>query len=69
MVEKIQKLVSQVSTFIKLKSAPGPLVLIVPGTMKVMNFGVTAEYMAAHGMNFIPLLLTLTIILQLTGVA
>ena len=43
------------------------LYFIVPGIMKVMNFGGTAEYMAAHGMNFIPLFLALTIILQLTG--
>lgn len=43
------------------------LYFIVPGIMKVMNFGGTAEYMAAHGMKFIPLFLALTIILQLTG--
>lgn len=43
------------------------LYFIVPGIMKVMNFGGTAEYMAAHGMKFISLFLVLTIILQLTG--
>ena len=43
------------------------LYFIVPGMMKVMNFGGTAEYMATHGMIFIPFFLTLTIILQLAG--
>ncbi|MBT8103729.1 MAG: DoxX family protein [Gammaproteobacteria bacterium] len=43
------------------------LYFIVPGMMKVLNFGGTAEYMASHGMVFIPFFLTLTIILQLAG--
>jgi len=40
---------------------------IVPALMKVTNFSGTAEYMAAHGMVFIPFLLVLTIVLQLGG--
>ena len=43
------------------------LYFIVPGLMKVLNFGGTAEYMAAHGMIFIPFFLVLTIVLQLGG--
>lgn len=43
------------------------LYFIVPGMMKVLNFGGTAEYMASHGMIFVPFFLTLTIILQLAG--
>jgi len=43
------------------------LYFIVPGLMKVLNFGGTAEYMAAHGMIFIPFFLGLTIVLQLGG--
>jgi putative oxidoreductase len=43
------------------------LYFIVPGLMKVMNFGGTAEYMAVHGVMFIPFLLVLTIVLQLGG--
>lgn len=43
------------------------LYFIVPGLMKVVNFGGTSEYMAEHGMMFIPFFLTLTIILQLAG--
>lgn len=43
------------------------LYFIVPGLMKVMNFNGTAEYMAAHGMIFIPFFLALTIVLQLGG--
>ena len=43
------------------------LYFIVPGLMKVMNFSGTSEYMAAHGMIFIPFFLTLTIALQLGG--
>ena len=43
------------------------LYFIVPGLMKVLNFGGTAEYMAAHGMVFIPFFLVLTIVLQLGG--
>lgn len=43
------------------------LYFIVPGIMKVLSFSGTAEYMAAHGMIFIPFFLTLTILLQLSG--
>ena len=43
------------------------LYFIVPALMKVMNFDGTAEYMAAHGMIFIPFFLALTISLQLGG--
>ncbi len=43
------------------------LYFIVPGMMKVLNFGGTAEYMATHGMVFVPFFLTLTIILQVAG--
>ena len=43
------------------------LYFIVPGLMKVLNFSGTAEYMAAHGMIFIPFFLALTIVLQLGG--
>jgi putative oxidoreductase len=43
------------------------LYFIIPGMMKILNFGGTVEYMAAHGMIFIPFFLTLTIILQVAG--
>lgn len=43
------------------------LYFIVPGVMKVLNFGGTSEYMATHGMILIPFFLTLTIILQVAG--
>ena len=34
------------------------LYFIVPGIMKVMSFSGTAEYMASHGMVFVPVFLT-----------
>lgn len=40
---------------------------IWPGTMKIVNFSGTADYMAAHGMMFIPFFLILTIIVQIGG--
>ncbi|MCH9696212.1 MAG: DoxX family protein [Gammaproteobacteria bacterium] len=43
------------------------LYFIVPAIMKVTSFGIHADYMAAHGMVFIPFFLSLTIILQLGG--
>lgn len=43
------------------------LYFIVPGMMKVIGFSGTSQYMAAHGMRFIPFFLTLTIIVQITG--
>ncbi|MDE0755107.1 MAG: DoxX family protein [Woeseiaceae bacterium] len=41
------------------------LYFIVPGIMKVTGFSGTAEYMAAHGMIFVPFFLVLTIIIQI----
>ena len=43
------------------------LYFVVPGMMKVLNFGGTAEYMASHDMIFVTFFLTLTIIIQLAG--
>ena len=43
------------------------LYFIYPGIMKVMNFSGTADYMAAHGMIFVPLFLLLTIVIQIGG--
>ena len=43
------------------------LYFIYPAMMKVMNFGGTAEYMAAHGMMFVSLFLILTIVIQIGG--
>lgn len=43
------------------------LYFIAPGVMKILNFGGTAEYMASHGMIFIPVFLTLTIVIQVAG--
>ncbi len=43
------------------------LYFIVPGIMKVLSFGGTAEYMASHGMILVPVFLTLTIIIQIVG--
>lgn len=43
------------------------LYFIVPGITKVTGWGGTADYMASHGMVFIPFFLVLTIILQIGG--
>lgn len=43
------------------------LYFVIPALMKITSFGGHAEYMAAHGMIFIPFFLTLTIIIQLAG--
>ena len=43
------------------------LYFILPGAMEVMNFSGTAEYMATHGMLFIPFFLVLTIVIQIGG--
>ena len=43
------------------------LYFIVPGVMKVLNFGGTSEYMAAHGMVLVPVFLVLTIVIQIAG--
>lgn len=41
------------------------LYFIVPGIGKITGFSAMSEYMAAHGVPFIPVLLALTIVLQL----
>lgn len=43
------------------------LYFVIPGITKVIGFGGTSEYMAAHGVPFVPVLLVLTIILQIGG--
>jgi len=43
------------------------LYFIVPGITKITGWSATAEYMAAHGVPLIPVLLVLTIILQIGG--
>ncbi len=41
------------------------LYFIIPGIMKITGFASTSEYMAAHGVPLVPVLLVLTIILQI----
>ena len=41
------------------------LYFIIPGISKITGFAGMSEYMAAHGVPFIPVLLVLTIILQI----
>lgn len=43
------------------------LYFIVPGIMKITGFAAMAEYMAAHGVPIIPVVLPLTIVLQVGG--
>ena len=43
------------------------LYFILPGIMKITGFDGTADYMAAHGMVFIPFFLILTIVIQVGG--
>ncbi len=43
------------------------LYFILPALMKIMDFSGTAEYMASHGMVFVPTFLVLTILIQLAG--
>ena len=43
------------------------LYFIVPGLSKVTGFGATSEYMALHGVPLVPLLLVLTIAIQVGG--
>ncbi|MFT6957019.1 MAG: putative oxidoreductase [Halieaceae bacterium] len=43
------------------------LYFILPGILKITDFSQTNEYMAAHGVPLIPLLLPLTIIIQIAG--
>lgn len=41
------------------------LYFILPGITKITGFAAMSEYMAAHGVPFVPVLLVLTIILQI----
>lgn len=41
------------------------LYFILPGISKITGFAATGEYMAAHGVPFVPVILVLTIIIQL----
>ncbi len=43
------------------------LYFVVPGLMKVAGFAGTSAYMQAHGVPFVPVLLVLTIIIQVGG--
>jgi putative oxidoreductase len=43
------------------------LYFIVPGISKVVGFAATSAYMAAHGVPLIPVLLVITIVLQIGG--
>jgi putative oxidoreductase len=43
------------------------LYFIVPGITKITGFSGMSEYMAAHGVPLIPVLLVLTIIIQIGG--
>ena len=43
------------------------LYFIVPGISKITGWTATAEYMAAHGVPLIPVLLALTIVIQIGG--
>jgi putative oxidoreductase len=43
------------------------LYFIVPGISKITGFAATSDYMAQHGVPFIPVLLVTTIIIQLGG--
>lgn len=43
------------------------LYFILPGIMKITGWSGTVDYMAAHGVPFIPVLLVITIILQVGG--
>lgn len=43
------------------------LYFIVPGISKITGFAQTSEYMAAHGVPLIPVLLVLTIVIQIGG--
>ncbi len=43
------------------------LYFIVPGIAKITGFAQTSEYMAAHNVPLIPVLLVLTIIIQVGG--
>ena len=43
------------------------LYFIVPGIAKITGWSATVDYMAAHGVPFIPVLLVVTIVLQVGG--
>ncbi len=43
------------------------LYFILPGISKITGFEATSAYMAAHGMQMIPVFLVLTIVLQIGG--
>jgi putative oxidoreductase len=43
------------------------LYFIVPGISKITGFSAMSDYMAAHGVPLIPVLLVLTIIIQIGG--
>jgi putative oxidoreductase len=43
------------------------LYFIIPGITKITGWGATTEYMAAHGVPLIPMLLVVTIIIQVGG--
>jgi len=43
------------------------LYFIVPGISKVTGFAATTQYMEAHGVPLIPLLLVITIVIQIGG--
>ena len=43
------------------------LYFLVPGVMKIVDWSGTSAYMAAHDVPFVPVLLALTIVLQIGG--
>lgn len=43
------------------------LYFILPGITKITGFAATSEYMAAHGVPLIPVLLVVTIVIQIGG--
>ncbi|MEP4487115.1 DoxX family protein [Marinobacter alexandrii] len=43
------------------------LYFILPGISKITGFAATSEYMAAHGVPLIPVLLVVTIVIQIGG--
>jgi len=43
------------------------LYFILPGVSKITGFAATSEYMAAHDVPFIPVLLVVTIVIQIGG--
>ena len=43
------------------------LYFILPGISKITGFAATSEYMAAHGVPLVPVLLVVTIVIQIGG--